>query len=211
MSPEHLAQVRSRTAFSKACTFIWRRDRWVQRRRRGETIDVHPAFLEGLRRWYPRGNPKRVAVDAAVCLRFDLDSTRRSGCFVLVDVRGDEVTVSKSCRPHNPRHDLREAFRGAVLHQIQRWSAPGCEVDHRNDGGFEALVRRFLEDHPKSAEDIVKKRDSRSPGPFRTFKEPTLSRWRAFHEREAELQTLGVEQHRAVTSKRRRLTCAPGP
>jgi hypothetical protein len=117
----------------------------------------------------------------------------------VIGPKGTVTTVSKKCNPLNIRADIIKACRGSI-HCNKTFK--GSEIDHCNEGGFDAIFRAFVKNKDlKSMWNYVVNNDPR----FKTtaiagFK--TFATWKLFHKAHAKLQELTPEEHVRLTRER---------
>ena len=201
-------RLRSRSAFSKACSALtrgWGDSHAIQ-------DCVQQQILEGFRKFYDKRHWKYPFVKTAKKVTFET-STKGGWTFVLHSASGKSMTVSKQCKPVNMKSDVREACRGAVHYDqiLPSKRFYHTEVDHCNAGGFKSIFEQWIKD--KNIEELYKSVVHNDPRVarsikqgYKTFTEPTLTAWREFHRARAELQEVSSEAHKQTTKKRRLLS-----
>ena len=204
--------LKSKSSFRRTSSGIVKTQNWVERAKGGETIEIPKTMqqniLAGFQKFYPKNSPKRVLVEEAIGLRWGLDSTKKSGCFILIGPSG-ETTVSTKCTPPNIESDIKQACRGAILmDQIMPLKTrKNTEIDHYNKGGFKKIYEDWRKKNSTEylTEYVIKNSVLKGNSPFYTFKEPVLSDWQTYHRKHALLQELSSEEHVLITNQRRLL------
>ncbi len=192
----------NRKSFTKTLTELTHTNKWNMSMKQVHIDEaIQQEILAGFRKFYDKRHRKYQDILIATGVTF-LPTLRTEGCFALITPEG-YVTVSKKCKRINIRRDVIDACRGSVHRYIYRLKQrKSLEMDHCNEGGFAAIFETWMDSHEWDMDNLwsyvvhndpsIKKQ--RVEG-FKTFNEPVLSHWRAYHNEHAELQELSEEEH----------------
>ena len=211
------SRLKNKTSFSKACSKLVKDKKWLKEAEEGKNIVIEPdlqkEILEGFKKFYDKESYKYEYVSNAIGIKWQLDASKRSGCFTLIMSDGNEITVSKKCQRQNKESDIKAACRGSI-HREQILSIKKrkyTEVDHCNPGGFKRLYVCWRQQNEHWDTDYifsqVVKNDvlsiSAAENGFYTFTEPVLSNWKNYHAKHSVLQEISQKEHKKLTKIRR--------
>ena len=192
---------------------------WVRKAQSGESIsiedNIQEELLKGFRKHYPKENTKRIKVDEAIGIGWQLNITKRSGGFFLVGKDGELTSVSTYCQKNNDLRDIKEACRGSIhIPQIlkkRKHSPDVTQMDHYNDGGFKAICEAWIKMQSLTTKELARfvvklpRYDKQSVNKgFVTWKEPYLTSWSEYHKKHALLQEITTEKHKELTKQRKK-------
>ena len=199
-------RLRSRSSFSKACSVLvrgWEDEHSIP-------SEIQAQIIEGFCKFYDKRHWKYAFIETAVAVTYQ-KFTKGSWTFVFHDTKGKSLTVSKQCKPVNILRDIREACRGAVHYDqiLPQKTFSESEVDHCNVGGFQRIFEEWIKDQnlERLYNSVVHndpRHARRERQGFKTFLEPTLTKWRVFHKAHAALEEITCKQHTLRTRKRKR-------